>query len=265
MALRAILLCSGLILIMTEALSSDTSGISMVIAHRGASADAPENTTAAIRLAGEQGCEVIEFDVRTTSDGELFLFHDAQLKRLCAQEGIFEKLTAQQARQLDVGSWFGESFSQERPIDLKEAIALCHKYGAIPLIERKSGTPEQYAEILKKADVIDDVIVQAFDWDFLKGLRKQLPQLRIGALGSKALSKHEKHLTQLEWKPDWIGWKATDLDRRDVDWMKANGFKVATWTVNDPALAAKLISWKVDRIITDKPLMIAAKLAEDPR
>ena len=136
----------------------------------------PENTAASIREATRLGAKVVEFDVRVTSDGKLLLFHDGDLKRFFSSSKTFEELSEKEAVELDVGSWFDSvKFSTERPILLETAIQLCHEGGATPLIERKTGSAKEYAEVLRRLDVIDTVIVQAFDWDFLTDLQKELP------------------------------------------------------------------------------------------
>lgn len=236
----------------------DAEKLPKVIAHRGASYLAPENTRAAIQLAIEKKTGIIEFDVMETSDGKLYLFHDRELKRLTGKEGTFAELNAKQAAQLDVGSWFkkGEkTYNNEQPPTLKQAIKQCLEGGCIPLIEHKTGQPENYAQVLRELDAVDKVIVQSFNWAFIRDLRKLLPNLTIGALGSKSLAKHKESLAEL--KPDWVGWKYKDIKATDIKWLKDQKIKIATWTVNDSATAQQLINMGVDRIITDRPAYIA--------
>jgi len=224
----------------------------VLIAHRGASTVAPENTAASIREATRLGAKVVEFDVRVTSDGKLLLFHDGDLKRFFSSSKTFEELSEKEAVELDVGSWFDSvKFSTERPILLETAIQLCHEGGATPLIERKTGSAKEYAEVLRRLDVIDTVIVQAFDWDFLTDLQKELPELRIGALGSKELD--EKRWDTLKTlQPDWIGWNYKDFKIADIEKIHGQGAKVALWTVNDMKAVATFLEAGVDGIITDE-------------
>lgn len=229
-----------------------------VIAHRGASFEAPENTFAALALAIEKGADIVEFDVMETRDKALFLFHDRDLKRLCGIERSLGDLPQEEAAALDVGSWFDVSFRNERPPTLEAAIRFCVERGVTPLIERKTGSPDEYARVLSELDATPDVIVQSFDWEFIRALKVLLPGLRIGALGSGELSDHEAELLKLQ--PDWVGWRADDLTRNDVTWLGDNGFLKAAWTVNDPDKARTLIEWGVDRIITDRPAFVAENL-----
>ena len=248
-------------LLMNPAYSEEKSQfLAKVIAHRGASFEAPENTRAAIQLAIDKKAEVIEFDVRETSDGKLFLFHDHELKRLYKSKGVFEKLTSTQASKLDVGSWFTKaSFPNETPPTLTEAIQQCLDANCIPLIEHKSGKPENYSKVIKDLNATDRVIVQSFDWKFIKSIRELMPALKVGALGSRSLSDRKEELLDL--KPNWVGWGDRDIKTEDIVWLQTNGFKIAIWTVNDRKRAQLLVSKGVDRIITDRPKYIAEGLA----
>lgn len=234
----------------------------IVIAHRGASAVAPENTRSAIVEAIRMKAPVIEFDVRATSDGELVLFHDDDLERLVGRKETVEETLWEEFEQLDVGMWFGDgTFAGEKSIRLSFAIELCHEGGAIPLIEHKSGTAEAYAKVLRELDAVDEVIVQSFNWNFLKQIQKELPGLAIGALGSKKTSA-EKFAKLEALEPDWVGWKYQDIRSSDVEKFHDLGAKVALWTVNDPKVAATWVAAGVDAIITDVPDKVAEAFGE---
>ncbi|MCG8600689.1 MAG: hypothetical protein MI807_11145 [Verrucomicrobiales bacterium] len=246
-----------LLLMMVTTVRGDDKPI--IIAHRGASKAAPENTAASIQRAVEMGAKVIEIDVRKTKDGELVLFHDKELDRLTGRKGTIEELDFESARQLDVGSWFGDSFSEEKPITLAEAIEQCRKGGAITLVEHKTGDAASYAEVIKELKAEKDVIVQSFNWTFLSGFRKRLPGIPIGALGSKKLSDHLEAITELQ--PEWVGWKFSDLTAENLETLHGLDFRVALWTVNDPGEAKKWIERGIDGIITDVP-DVMLRLAE---
>ncbi|MEM7601962.1 MAG: glycerophosphodiester phosphodiesterase family protein [Verrucomicrobiota bacterium] len=233
----------------TDAFSSGP----IIIAHRGACAVAPENTCSAIEKAIEMGVKVIEFDVRETSDGVLVLFHDKDLRRLLDRKDSIETLTWNEAKELDVGGWFGkEEFEGEKPMSLKGAIQLCVEHEVTPLIEHKTGAAINYATVLERLDVVDQVIVQSFSWTFLSEIRRELPELKIGALGKRTLDRSK--LGQLaELKPDWVGWNFKDLTTTGLKTLKREGFLVALWTVNDPKVVNQWIERGVDGIITDHP------------
>ena len=229
----------------------------LVIAPRGASAIAPENTAAAIREALRLGAKVIEFDVRSTRDGELVLFHDQELDRLAGRSGTIESLDWATVKTLDVGKWFTKgSFTGEPVPRFEEALRLCLKGGAIPLIEHKTGDAAAYARVIRALDAADRVIVQSFDWKFLSAFRREMPEVKIGALGSKELDA-AKHSTLSGLRPDWVGWNHADLLETDLPRVRALGARLALWTVNDPDIATFWLKRGADAIITDVPDVIA--------
>ncbi|MCB1207259.1 MAG: hypothetical protein KDN18_23605 [Verrucomicrobiae bacterium] len=232
----------------------------VVIAHRGASAIAPENTASAIREALRLGAKVIEFDVRTTSDGHLVLFHDDKLDRLTGRPGTIESLDWATVQKLDVGSWFTKgSFPGERILRFDEAVRLCLAGGATPLIEHKSGTAKAYAEVIRGLAAADRVIVQSFDWKFLKAFRSEMPEVPLGALGSKVLDEG-KYSTLSSLRPEWVGWNHADLKESDLPLVHTIGAKLALWTVNDPSIASSWFGRGADAIITDVPDVISKVL-----
>lgn len=223
----------------------------VIIAHRGASAVAPENTHYAFFEALRLGATVIEFDVRETKDGKLVLFHDDKLERIIGRKGSIETEPWEKVKQFDVGRWFkGGSFVGARPLLLEDAIQLCLDGGATPLIEHKSGSASSYVSLIREMEVEEKVIVQSFDWKFLREFQQGAPGVRTGALGSKMLSSDKfRQITDL--KPDWVGWKFSDLSESNLDALQSAGFRVALWTVNDPTEAKRWIERGVDAIITD--------------
>jgi len=232
-------------------MSGEGKKLPIIIAHRGASLAAPENTLAAIRAALGTGAAWVEWDTRVTADGQLLLQHDDTLKRFTGEKVAVEGLTFAQARQYDVGAWFDEEFTGESMPGLGEAIEAALP-DLVPLIERKSGSAEQHFKVLHGMGVLEKVVVQAFDWDFLRELRKLAPALRLGALGKEELSD-EKLLAIAGLKAGFVGWKAADLKRGDVERLHGIGVDVAVWTVDDPGEVRKFVSWGVDAIITNDP------------
>lgn len=222
-----------------------------IVAHRGASAHAPENTLASISLAVEAKTDWIEFDIRATADGQLILQHDETLKRFVGVDVRVADLSFADARKYDVGQ------GERMPL-LSEAIASCG--ACLPLIEHKAGAAADYLRVLRDLKVEDRVIVQSFDWRFLRELRKLAPELRLGMLGSKELTA--VRLDEIRgFKPAVVGWKYSDLNAGNIDALRAAAIQVAVWTVNDPAVAAKFVDLGVDAIITDQPAEMRAALA----
>src|SRR3954465_1158455 len=100
-----------------------------ILAHRGASAYAPENTLAAFKLAVDQRADWLEMDVQQTSDGNLVVFHDIRVERTTNGRGALRDLTLDQVRQLDAGSWFDPTFAGERVPTFEEAVAFARDNG----------------------------------------------------------------------------------------------------------------------------------------
>lgn len=242
----------GMILVSGTLMGASELKLPVVIAHRGASAVAPENTKSSIEEACRMGAAVIEFDVRQTSDGELVLFHDKDLERIAGIGDTLESRDWAYVRNLDVGKWFGGKYAGETPIRLREAIELCRQGNAVALIEHKTGDARLYAEAIRELKAEGDVIVQSFNWKFLSAFRVEMESVPTGALGSKKLSKEK--IGQLEsLKPDWVGWNFGDLSESNLKDLQSLDFRVALWTVNDPAEAEKWLRRGVDGIITDHP------------
>ncbi len=225
----------------------------LIIAHRGASVAAPENTLAAIKLALEAQADWVEWDTRVTADGVVLLQHDESLERYLGEKGKVKvaDLTFDEAQAYDLGWWFAKEFEGEKMPTLQEAIETSLPQ-ALPLIERKTGTAEQHIAVIRKLKVEGQVVVQAFDWKFLKELRRLAPEIRMGALGSKEIK--EKHFTQVfAMKPEYVGWSRKDLKRSDVERFHAEAIKVLVWTVDEEDDIRKFVLWGVDGIITNDP------------
>lgn len=231
----------------------------LIIAHRGASQRAPENTASSIKAAISLGAKVIEFDVRVTRDGALVLFHDDKLERLTGRPGTIEASDWTELSTLDVGTWFANGgFAGEKILAFDDALKLCFEAGVTPLIEHKTGDAKPYAKVIRSLEGADRVIVQSFDWEFLSDFQKEMPTVPIGALGSKVLTA-EQLVTLAGLQPAWVGWKVGDLTADDLPKLRELGAKIALWTVNEPAVARTWVELGVDAIITDVPDVIAAE------
>ncbi|WP_336204460.1 glycerophosphodiester phosphodiesterase [Nonomuraea sp. LPB2021202275-12-8] len=229
------------------------------VAHRGASAYAPENTLTAFRLAARQGADMFELDVQETRDHELILVHDTTLARTTDVERVFPgrapwrvgDFTMAQVRELDAGSWAGSGY--ERVPTLREALRAMGASGLGLLVEIKS--PELYpgiearvaAELRRSWD--GPLIVQSFDWNAMRRFRQVMPEAPIGLLGTPSTGE----LPRLAEFADQINPPYGDLGRDYVEGVHEHGMEVFAWTVDDPATMRRLISYQVDGIITNRP------------
>ncbi|SEG42780.1 glycerophosphoryl diester phosphodiesterase [Nonomuraea solani] len=235
------------------------------VAHRGASAYAPENTIAAFDLAGSQGADMFELDVQETKDHELVLMHDTTLARTTNAEQVFPglspwnvgDLTLAQIRKLDAGSWLSGTYDDERVPTLGEALSEMSGSGMGLLLEVKA--PNLYpgiearvaTELRRHSSWLSPgrLVVQSFDWGSMREFHRRLPDVPIGLLGTPSTGE----LPALAKYADQINPPYGTLTAAYVRRVHALGMKVLTWTVDSPATMRRLLGYGVDGIITNRP------------
>ncbi len=230
----------------------------LVLAHRGDSRAAPENTLPAFSSALQLGADLVELDYLHTADGVPVVFHDETLDRCtdaCRRFGG-EKIplaakTLADLRQLDAGAWFAPQFAGTRIATLKEALTLICRHSR-SMIERKSGDAATLVKLLERLDVMDRVVVTAFDWPFLAECRMLAPQLLLGALGEETLTA-ERLEQAIACGASIIGWGDRWVTPEHVKLVHSRGLRAWVWTVDDPARAAELIRFGVDGLISNVP------------
>jgi glycerophosphoryl diester phosphodiesterase len=252
----------------------------LVIGHRGFAHLAPENTLPSFKLALEAGADVVELDCRQTRDGQLIVFHDGHLdrttdaaKRWGKKKIRVESKTAAELQTLDAGSWFDPKFAGAKVPLLGEALDLINGAGHVTLIERKSGDAAAYVKLLRDKSLVNQVVMIAFDWQFLCAFRELEPGQVFGALGppTTLANGRRPRLKSRRLSAAWLDLlKSTGA--RLVVWNKhvtaasvkvahERGLKVWVYTIDDPGLANKLLGMGVDGIITNNPALIARKVA----
>jgi len=234
----------------------------VVVAHRGASEDCPENTVAALRAGVAAGALVVEFDVQQTKDGAWVLLHDATcdrttdaVARLGRKDVRIDELTLEQTRALDAGVWKGKAFVGERLPTLAEALAAI--FPAIPLVERKAGDAKALVDELRRLDAIDRVVVQAFDWPWLHEVRAAEPRLALGVLGGKALSKAQLD-EAAAMQARLVHWDHRTLDVAAAAQARAVGALLCVYTVDPDVLLLGAAAIGCDLITTNRPARMAA-------
>jgi glycerophosphoryl diester phosphodiesterase len=230
----------------------------LVIAHRGNSKVAPENTLPSFASAVKVGVDFVELDYYHSADGALVVFHDKTLDRCtdACQKWGGKKIplaarSLAELRTLDAGTWFDAKFAGTRIPTLEEACDTIQP-GSMTLIERKDGDAAACLALLRRKKLISRVAVQAFDWKYLAGLHRLAPEVVLGALGDKKLTP--KRLSEIEsCGARFVGWKHEDLTKADIDRVHAKGLKAWTYTVDDPKTAAVLLDWGIDGLISNVP------------
>jgi len=233
----------------------------LVIAHRGDSKVAPENTLPAFASAVEAGSQLVELDYYHSSDGVPVVFHDDNLDRTTnacnlwgATEIKLDTKSLADLRRLDAGSWFDAKFAGTPIPTLAEALDVIQN-GSMTLVERKAGDPKTCVALLNEKKLLDQVVVQAFDWEFLAGCHQLAPQLVLGALGGKELTS-ERLDDVAKTGAKVVGWQDKHLDAEGIAAIHARGLKAWVWTVDDPVRAKELMQAGVDGIITNRPAAI---------
>lgn len=231
------------------------------VAHRGATAYAPENTIAAFDLAVDMKADYIEIDVQRSKDGELVLIHDTTVDRTTDGTGKVGELTFEQLRSLDAGSWKGEQYEGE-PIPTFEEILDRYRGKVGILIELKApelypGIEKQVAEALKERNLDkpqnEKIIIQSFNFESMKTTNELLPLVPIGVLTSNRAHTTPEALQEFSTYADWFNPSYGIVTEELVNQVHSLGMKIGSWTVRSQEAADFLFEMKVDAIITDYP------------
>lgn len=224
----------------------------MSVAHRGNSLFAPENTLAAFEAA-RGVADLVETDARLSADGQLVLMHDTTVDRTTDGTGTVAGQTLAQLRLLDAGSWFSPAFTGQRIPTLAEMVASTIPY-AIPLIEQKDGPASAYVAELRRIGAVTNVVLQSFDWNFLAAVHALEPSVRLGALGSGALTPASL-ATILNSGATLVAWEKSAVTASEVNLVHDAGLALFVWTV-DGAEIKNFLDLGVDGIISNDPALV---------
>ena len=229
-----------------------------IIAHRGYSARAPENTTASIEAAVEAGADAVEFDLHVTRDGVPVLFHDATLDRTTDGHGPLRARSFAEIGSLDAGSWFDDAFADEHVPSFDGVLSrLCGRIGRVyPEVKgyRDEGDLDLMVDLVLARDMEDRTVFISMDWEALGRMRARQGTLRIGYIVENHARAPEgieraagDPLALLDFKASLL-LEVPTLARR----AQAAGVDLAVWTVDDPAQATELLALGVRRITTNR-------------
>lgn len=244
----------------------------LVIAHRGYKMVAPENTLPAFELGITAQGDLIELDYYHSADGIPVVFHDTTLDRTSDATVLWndQKIgttskTLAEFRELDVGSWFAPQFAGTGVLTLDEALDAIQPE-SITLIERKHGDPQTLVDLLTRKEMLNDVFVQAFDWEFIAGCRALVPELALGALGPPRRADGSRYpvkerflntafLDQVEASgATVVGWNY-QVTKEAVAEAHRRGLRVWIYTINELDTAMDLLEMGVDGLISDNPAL----------
>jgi glycerophosphoryl diester phosphodiesterase len=252
----------------------------LVIGHRGFCQLAPENTLPSFQMALAAGADLVELDYYHSRDGKLVVIHDHELDRTTdatnrwsRKKITVESKTAAELQSLDAGSWFDPKYAGVKIPLLSQALDTIQK-GGVTLIERKGGPPADCLRLLREKNLVNKVVVQSFDWEYVRAFHELEPEQVLGALGppgrfpdGRKLSDDDKKLSA-RWLDELqktgakvVVW-SDKVSRETVQLAHQRGLRVWVYTIDNPAQANELIDMGVDGIITNNTSLIRKAFAQ---
>ncbi len=228
-----------------------------IIAHRGSSGRAPENTLAALAAALEDRADAVEVDVQGSADGELILLHDATFARTAGDPHRPAQLPLARIQALGAGAWFGAAHAGERVPTLRAALDLLA--GRVPLHVEVKATGDRSALARRLLEVLDlhphgaRTFISSADRGFLAALHARRPHLGLGlVLGLRPPGAIPPGVGALSLP-------AAACGPRRLAWARARGLEVRAYTVNDRPTLERLAARGVAGVFTDWPARLSAR------
>lgn len=232
-----------------------------IIAHRGSSDDAPENTVASANLAWQRRADSVELDIHRTSDGKLVVIHDEDSGRTTGVKMLVAGSTAADLQKLDAGSWKSPAYAGEKIPLLDELLATGGPARRF-VIEIKQGPevlPELQACISRAALDPAQAVIISFNLEAAREAKRQLPRNPVFLIRGYDKFGANPGIDDLIAEAKGAGLDGLDLDSHwpidsaFVEKIKSAGLLLWVWTVDDPAIARRLVSDGVDGITTNRP------------
>ncbi|MCA1062548.1 glycerophosphodiester phosphodiesterase [Rossellomorea sp. AcN35-11] len=245
----------------------------LTIAHRGASAYAPEHTLSSYDRGNDMGGDYLEIDLQMTKDGELIAMHDKTLDRTTDGSGLVKNYTLKELKELDAGSWFNEMYpemasSEFTGLKVQTLGEILHHFGQDKrfYIETKSpevypGMEEKLLKILKDHNLLGQnvssskVIIQSFSDESLKkihGLNDDIPLVQLIDYQNEATIT-DKELEDYEEYAVGLGMDYKKIDEEYVDKVRDHGLFIHPYTVLEKKDMKRLIEWGVTGMFTNYP------------
>ncbi|UJF31925.1 glycerophosphodiester phosphodiesterase [Paenibacillus hexagrammi] len=232
----------------------------LIIGHRGAAGEAPENTLASFELALKQGADGIELDVHLTQDGQIVVCHDPTLNRTTNGTGYIVQQSLESIQQLDAGAWFGDAFRGERVPTLREVFEAVPE-GKLINVEVKHAYEGRMEHVLlsflRRSGRMQDVVVSSFDHKCIKRLKVSEPELQVGLLYAANLIDHSAYAELLGVEVYSLHPHYEGIGASDIKLAVEKGLHVYPYTVNREEEYRRLIEAGVSGIITDFPARLA--------
>jgi glycerophosphoryl diester phosphodiesterase len=229
----------------------------MIIAHRGFSSRAPENTMAAFKAALAFGVDGLELDVHLSRDGEPVICHDETVDRTTDGHGLIKDYTWQELQKLDAGSWFDPRFADEKIPRLSELLELIKGTNLLVNIELKTnifpypGIEEKVVRMVRDFGLVKQCIISSFNHYSLIKISTLAPELKTGALYDAVLYSPWNYA--LTFGAAALHPPIYSVTPETVAQAKLKGLLVNTWTVDEPVAIERALTAQVDGIITNRP------------
>ena len=250
----------------------------LIIAHRGASASAPENTITAFKKAVDEGAEGIEFDVRLAKDGIPVVFHDPDLKRICGIDGNLEDFSSQDLGKFDSGSWFNKNqpsqadrrFSTETIPTLDASLDALREFDGILYVELKSegedisALTHSVCDILTSSSINSRIIVKSFELSAIALVRNEFPHLATASLFEPTVKTVFRKEEEIVRASERVGAHRISLHfslatRKLMKLAKEVNLPVTIWTTDHPRWIKRGIDLGIEHIITNDPARMLAQ------
>ena len=235
----------------------------VIIAHRGASFEAPENTLASVNLAWKLDADAVEVDVYLSKDNKIMVIHDKDTKRTAGKKLVVQESLASDLRKLDVGSFKSPDYKGEKIPFLSEVIETIPE-GKQLFVEVKCGTEilPFLKESFKESGKIDRLVIISFDFDVVAGAKKIMPGvpaywLHFNLTGEYSTKWIEK---AREAGLDGLNFRYKGISEEFVKSVHDANMNIYTWTIDDPVEAAKLSGFGIDGITTNRPQWMKKEL-----
>jgi glycerophosphoryl diester phosphodiesterase len=244
----------------------------LIIAHRGASFHAPENTLAAFRRAIDSGADGVELDVRLARDGALVVIHDETLSRTALRPGKISDLTSDELNQIDVGSWFNEkypkrsnpAFARETIPTLAQAMQMFQSFDGLIYIELKTDEDdpgklsEAVCETIRRSPQRSRIIVKSFKLSLISEIKQNLPEVQTAALFGPTIMGYlhgRRHIIEAAraYGADQISLHHSLATRKLVRLASELRMSVTIWTLDNPAWLKLGRDLGVRALVTNDP------------
>lgn len=228
-----------------------------IIAHRGASRYAPENTMPAFARAVQMGADGIETDVHLSKDGIPVLIHDESLNRTTSGKGLVKEYTVHELKKLDAGSWFSSHFKHTPIITLEEFLRWVKPYPVLINLELKTNVinyeqiEQRVCQLIESYNMTERTILSSFNPASLSRVKEIQPAIQTAFLTSQKIKHIISFLHDIH--ADALHVKYRIVNKDMIDMLRDENIPVRVYTVNRTSRLTRCFKWGCDGVVTDVP------------